>query len=422
MTLPLLEVGIRTDPGRDPDKQVNEDSVIHAETAHGVLTIVCDGMGGHAGGKEASELAIRTIVEIMEAAPAATPAAAALKRAIEEANARVWSMPTAEAGFRPGSTVVAALFHEDGAEVAHVGDSRLYLVHGGAITQVTRDHSMVQEMVDRKIIRAEDAAGHPDANKILRALGIAKEVEVDVRSEPIAYVSGDVFVLCSDGLSDLVEASEILEIAGTHPPTQAAGQLVDLANARGGHDNVTALVVRAKTSARARPGGPVHKTVPLTAHAPPPTVVQTEATAARTLVSEPLPHPPPAAPALPAHEARPSVAPRRGPIVAIGIALAIAAIAIGGAALYFATRPTHKSVPVVDDDRQRTSPSVEDDDRAPPEIAPAPTLSVEHPHKWSHDASHADPCGAVRRARERDASGLWLEKLKEKCRAEGGTP
>jgi PPM family protein phosphatase len=416
MTLPLLEVGIRTDPGRDPDKQVNEDAVVHTETSHGVLVIVCDGMGGHAGGKEASELAIKTIVEVVEAAPAATSAAVALKRAIEEANARVWAMPTAEAGFRPGSTVVAALFHEDGAEVAHVGDSRLYLVHGGVITQVTRDHSMVQEMVDRKIIRAEDAASHPDANKILRALGIAKDVEVDVRSEPIAYVSGDVFVLCSDGLSDLVEAAEILDIAGTHPPAQAAGRLVDLANARGGHDNVTALVVRAKTSAHAKPGGPVHKTVPLTAHAP--TVPQDAGPGPTgTLLSQPLP---PAAHAVPSPAARASVPPRRGPIIGIGIALAIAAIGIGGAALFFATRPTHKPVPVVDDDRPRTSPTTEDDDATPAEITPAPTLSVEGPHKWSRDAALADPCGAVKRARERDASGPWLERLKEKCRAEGG--
>ena len=111
---------------------------------------------------------------------------------------------------------------------------------------------MVQEMVDRNLIRAEDAAKHPDANKILRALGIAKDVEVDVRPEPIAYVAGDVFILCSDGLSDLVEPAEILQIAGSHPPAQAAGQLVDLANARGGHDNITVLIVRMKGSAPPR--------------------------------------------------------------------------------------------------------------------------------------------------------------------------
>src|SRR5262245_33708660 len=267
--LPAAEIAVRTDPGRDPDKQVNEDNAVYRETAHGWLVVVCDGMGGHAGGREASELAISTIVEIIDAAPAATSPAVALKRAIDEANIRVWAMHTAEAGHRPGSTGVAILIHDGGAEVAHVGDSRLYLVHAGAISQVTRDHSMVQELVDRNLIRPEEAAKHPDSNKILRALGIAKEVEVDVRSEPVPYVTGDVFILCSDGLSDLVEPADILDIAGSQPPAQAAGQLVDLANARGGHDNITAMVVLMRTSSRAKESAgyrPIAKTIPLTAH------------------------------------------------------------------------------------------------------------------------------------------------------------
>ena len=266
--VPACEIALRTDPGRDPDKQVNEDSAAHVDTPLGLLAIVCDGMGGHAGGKEASELAVKTIVEQVNAAPADLPRGEVLRTAITEANARVWNMPTAEAGLRPGSTVVVVLVHENGAEIAHVGDSRVYLVHAGAISQVTRDHSMVQELVDRKIIKAEDAQKHPDANKILRALGIAKDVEVDVRPEPIAYVAGDVFILCSDGLSDLVTPAEILEVAGSHAPAQAAGRLVDLANARGGHDNITALVVRPKTSATATAAPTIVKTIPLTAHAP----------------------------------------------------------------------------------------------------------------------------------------------------------
>ena len=127
---------------------------------------------------------------------------------------------------------------------------------------------MVQEMVDRNIIKAEDAARHPDANKIMRALGIAKDVEVELRPEPLVFVAGDVFILCSDGLSDLVSPSEILDIAGSRPAAQAAGQLVDLANARGGHDNITAMVVRMKGSASAGDAATIVKTMPLTAHEP----------------------------------------------------------------------------------------------------------------------------------------------------------
>ncbi len=285
-----LEIAERTDPGRDPDKQVNEDAVAHAETPLGVLALVCDGMGGHAGGKEASELAVRTILEVMGAATPKTSPREALRVALEEANRRIWGMPTAEAGYRPGSTVVAVLVHEGGAEVAHVGDSRVYLVHAGAVSQVTRDHSMVQEMVDRKIIRPEDAATHPDANKILRALGIAKEVEVEVRPEPIRYVAGDVIVMCSDGLSDLVGAAEILDLAGSQPPPQAAGKLVDLANARGGHDNITALVLRFKATASASDAATIVKTVAITAHDVPAITQNDErpAGAGGTLVAAPI--------------------------------------------------------------------------------------------------------------------------------------
>src|ERR1700750_1365352 len=136
---PAVEIAVRTDPGRDPEKQVNEDAAAQAVAKLGLLAVVCDGMGGHAGGKEASELAVKTIVEIVTAAPEKTAPRDALRVAIEEANRRVWAMPTNEGGYRPGSTFVAILAHASGAEVAHVGDSRIYLVHSGAITQVTKD-------------------------------------------------------------------------------------------------------------------------------------------------------------------------------------------------------------------------------------------------------------------------------------------
>jgi protein phosphatase len=459
--IPAVEIALRTDPGRDPDKQVNEDSSVTKETALGLLAVVCDGMGGHAGGKEASELAVQTIVEIIEAAPAATAPGVALKRAIEEANARIWSMPTAEAGFRPGSTVVAMLAHDAGAEIAHVGDSRLYLVHAGAISQVTKDHSMVQEMVDRNLIRAEDAAKHPDANKILRALGIGKEVDVDLRPEPLVYAAGDVMVLCSDGLSDLVEPAEILQIAGSHPPAQAAGQLVDLANARGGHDNITAMVVRMKSGATARDQPTLLKTMPLTAHVPP-----VEQGRTGTVVSAPIapypsapapipaPPPSPAGPPPPASsrqprpgtavaggpmESPPSVGippapsrPRasepgrsRTPMLVIGIILALVAVAIAFAIVVVTTRSKHRTVPFVDNRMHDASVAPDDDSTAQEvPVAPAPTLSADpkHVHLTHRDGGAVDPCVGARRAREHDASAQTVERLEERCRNAGGTP
>jgi protein phosphatase len=255
LDLPAAEYAERSDPGRDPSKQVNEDSCGHLETRFGHLCVVCDGMGGHASGREAAELALNTIFSIFETAPETAAPAAVLRAAIEEANRQVFAMtsdelaPGGQGLGRPGSTVVAVLMHARGTEVGHVGDSRAYLIHEGQIYRVTRDHSIVQEMVDRGLLTPQQAATHPDANRITRALGVAPEVEAEVRSQPVLHVTGDAFVLCSDGLSDLVEDPEILGIVEGIPAAQAAGKLVDLANARGGHDNVTAVILRARSSA-----------------------------------------------------------------------------------------------------------------------------------------------------------------------------
>jgi PPM family protein phosphatase len=277
-----VEIALRTDPGRDPEKQVNEDACAEQSTRFGHLVVVCDGMGGHAGGREASQLAVRVILDAFAKAASGTASRDVLAQAIREANRRVFTMTTPieekASGGRPGSTVVAVLVHAEGTEVAHVGDSRAYLVHGGQIFQLTRDHSAVQRMVDENLISPAEAARHPEANKILRALGIAPDVEVEVRAQPVAHVAGDTLLLCSDGLSDLVAPEDVLAIAASAPVQQAAGQLVDLANARGGHDNITVAIVRTRESAvRAREVAPT-VTQTLSERAPKPlapTVLQT---------------------------------------------------------------------------------------------------------------------------------------------------
>ncbi|HXX65733.1 MAG TPA: protein phosphatase 2C domain-containing protein [Polyangiaceae bacterium] len=266
--LPAIECGQRTDPGRDPSKQVNEDAFEVRETRFGHLCVVCDGMGGHADGREASQRAITTILEVFHHAPESWAPGRVLRTAIEEANRRVHVLRTSEVRLgHPGSTVVAALLHTHGTEIAHVGDSRAYLVHLSQISPLTRDHSIIQELIDRGLLTARQALHHPDANRITRALGIAPDVQVDLRAQPVRHEAGDVFVLCSDGLSDLVEQEEILAIARDVPPAEAVVKLVDLANARGGHDNVTVLVVRSRESA----------TLPTPGVGP--TIVETEAIA-----------------------------------------------------------------------------------------------------------------------------------------------
>ena len=454
---PAVEIAFRTDPGRDPEKQVNEDAAFHVETQLGLLSVVCDGMGGHAGGKEASEMATQTIREIVLAAPAVTSPRDALKVAIEEANRRVWGMPTDEGGYRPGSTVVAVLAHAAGAEVAHVGDSRVYLLHAGAITQVTKDHSMVQEMVDRNIIKAEDAASHPDANKIMRALGIAKDVEVDLRSEPIAYTAGDVFVLCSDGLSDLVNPSEILDLAGSRSAAQAAGQLVDLANARGGHDNITALLMRMKGSATATDQATIVKTMPLTAHEPLPAPSDRGSGPRGTVLTEPLQgasSPPVStrpggggtalqaplamrqergAPVAVAVAVAPPPSSTRGNAgrmaVVGGIVVAVLALAVAGWLLYEQQRPHHHNVPLVIPEGGPPQSSNEDDaGGVTPEVTLAPVLAPPSGVKvpWWKDPDAAAPtgeprdCVMARWQKEHGRPAASYEPLEAKCRAAGG--
>jgi protein phosphatase len=157
-----LEVAFRTDPGCDPTKQVNEDACGEAALPLGHLLVVCDGMGGHTRGSEASRLAVATLSGVLARAPAASPPGPALLAAIGEAGRAVWGLGGADAP-RPGSTCVAVLVHAAGAEIAHVGDSRAHLVRAGQAWAVTRDHSIVQQLVDAGLVRAEDVDESIDA-------------------------------------------------------------------------------------------------------------------------------------------------------------------------------------------------------------------------------------------------------------------
>ena len=350
--LPAVEFGQRSDPGRDPTKQINEDACGYRETALGHLAVVCDGMGGHEGGREAAELALRTILDGVAQSPPGTPPAQALERAIVEANARVYSM-SASNHARPGATVVAVLIHKDGAEVAHVGDSRVYLIQKGQIHQVTKDHSLVQQLVDAGVLTPEQAAKHPDANKISRALGMGPECEVEVRPQPLAYLAGDVFVLCSDGLSDLVKPDDVIQIAGGGiAPAQAAGQLVDLANARGGYDNVTVQVLRARESSVVVPGSvapTVAQTQVPTTQPPPvgPTLADGGVPGPyASMGGAPAMHLPPPG-RVPASTTSSDVDPgarrRSNVFLALGIVLGLCGIAIAGLAIFILEKQRHRS-------------------------------------------------------------------------------
>ena len=244
-----IEFAQASDPGRDPNKQVNEDSCGYAETRFGHLCVLCDGMGGHYGGKEASRCAITTIFEVFDQLPTTLAPAAALKHAIEEAGRRVYQLGgPPENRTRPGSTVVVMLLHDRGLDVAHVGDSRAYIIRANQIYPLTRDHSMVQGMIDAGMLTEESAMGHPDSNKITRALGMKPDVDVELRPEPMELFPGDLLLQSSDGLTDLALGRDILgatrQALSSGNVEFACNTLVKLANDRGGHDNITVQMVR----------------------------------------------------------------------------------------------------------------------------------------------------------------------------------
>ena len=187
------------------------------------------------------------------------PPPKALRLALESANRRIHRLSLREeelAGM--GSTCVALALKPPFAWAAWAGDSRLYLIRGGQIFQMTEDHSLVNEMVRRGMLTREEARNHEDRNFITRALGSHPKVEVEVWAEPYPVRAGDRFLLCSDGLHDLIASDQILEIAGEGSADAAGSRLIREANARGGFDNISAVVVdlvepEAETKAAERP-------------------------------------------------------------------------------------------------------------------------------------------------------------------------
>jgi len=242
----------RTDVGMK--REHNEDSFLVNEDLG--LYVVCDGMGGHAGGETASRLAVQTVEKELISArlrtddPFAsdegvdkTPLATALQEAIEGACSVVYrtSRSQPELGGM-GTTCIALLLHRDIAVVGHVGDSRAYLVRDGGILQLTEDHSLVNEQVRAGLLTSEEAKHSRLRNIITRSVGFEEDVLVDVSGFETRM--GDRFLLCSDGLSNLVSMEEIrVTLASERDPADVCKSLVGLANERGGDDNVTVVAV-----------------------------------------------------------------------------------------------------------------------------------------------------------------------------------
>ena len=242
MTHPTTVVPIRQPPAIDGAglthvgmvRERNEDSILTDPS--GVLWAVADGMGGHGHGDVASDL----VTGALAAVPTDGDPRRVLVAGIEAANAEVHRR--AEVLGPMGATVVALMIEGRTAHVAWAGDSRAYLLRGGSIAPLTRDHSVVQELIDRGALAPGAAAEHPDAHVVTRAVGAGPGIEVDLVAVPLA--DGDRIVLCSDGLSGCLPAERIAALLGVAPTAEAACRaLVAGALEAGAPDNVSVVVV-----------------------------------------------------------------------------------------------------------------------------------------------------------------------------------
>ena len=246
----LRVVGL-TDTGKV--REHNEDSI--SGDADSGLLVLADGMGGYKAGEVASGLAVKTIVGLVreqmqlqdlsanDRHSGLSRASIILRDAIQRANSIIYhtarSQPQCEG---MGTTVVAALFFDNKVTIAHVGDSRLYRLRGAQFERVTMDHSLLQELVDRGLYSAEEAQRAANKNYVTRALGVEASVEVEIRETPAH--KGEVYMLCSDGLSDMVEDEDIHLTISTFGANldNVARQLIQLANDNGGRDNISVVM------------------------------------------------------------------------------------------------------------------------------------------------------------------------------------
>lgn len=238
----MISVCSKTDIGRK--RNINQDCVYSCAVPLGSLNnlfIVADGMGGHKAGDYASAYAVNAIEREVDADEDTEPVKI-LRNAIECANEEIFEKAKEEDFAGMGTTVVAATIIDATLYVANVGDSRLYLIRDN-ICQVTRDHSLVEEMIRIGEIDREDARFHPDKNIITRAVGVEGSVDVDFFEEEL--LEGDVILMCSDGLSNMVADEEILKIIKKHKKVKdMADELVKVANHNGGKDNIGIVLVR----------------------------------------------------------------------------------------------------------------------------------------------------------------------------------
>ncbi len=247
-----IELFAAVDAGRS--RSNNEDSVALDDAVS--LAVLADGMGGYNAGEVASNMAtsfIRTELGrwLREASAQATDAEVrrAMDICVDNANRAIFNAANANPQYAGmGTTLVVAVFRDNRLLVGHVGDSRCYRLRGGRLQQITRDHSLLQEQIDAGLITPEQAAFSANKNLVTRAVGVEDTVLLETHQHDVA--PGDVYLLCSDGLSDMLDDASIAQLLQSGEPLDATGQsLIDAANDAGGKDNISVILVRASGGA-----------------------------------------------------------------------------------------------------------------------------------------------------------------------------
>lgn len=251
-----LEFAAKTDTGLV--RSHNEDSIA-ISPAFG-FAILADGMGGYSAGEVASGIATSVLKEALESGlrDPGSPVSRNgeiqqfMDGAIHRANAAILDAARAEPRYEGmGTTLVAALFHEDKVTIAHVGDSRAYRLRQGVLEQITRDHSLLQEQLDAGLITPEWAQFSPNKNLVTRAVGVGPDMEVEIHDHHVE--AGDLYLLCSDGLSDMLDPPDVQAILmdGHATLDAACAALVQRANDNGGRDNISVVLIRVQAGAAA---------------------------------------------------------------------------------------------------------------------------------------------------------------------------
>jgi serine/threonine protein phosphatase PrpC len=236
-----LNIGNYSDVGKIRD--INEDYFGAFSGSFGNLLIVCDGMGGHKGGEIASRLAVESIGNYFKKLNDSYNISEGIYKSLEAANTSIILKAKEDPELTDmGSTIVLVLVNNGLAYYTSLGDSRIYKIRDGVLQQITKDNSLVQQMIDSEIITEDEAKVHPKKNVITKALGTNDELEPEIY-EPFKLQVNDKLILCSDGLTAHVDKEEIFQLSENNPPQKAAQKLVGLANQRGGTDNITVQII-----------------------------------------------------------------------------------------------------------------------------------------------------------------------------------